>query len=168
MENKKPIKDEDGYYTVQLGTLIGTPVILDAGTPYEKRIKYDAKTTMAALKSFGRRVSEGYGCGEARLDKLEDETVQDYISRITTKDVTRLAFIIKEMRLVKVNKNGVFKVEADIKPIGPFGDVLKTCLDDPEKEVIFGLRALVKPSKRSTSKVEVNDVINIISYDWIK
>ena len=157
--------DNNGYYSVVLGAF---DFLNSAGENYPFET---AKKLFKHSSSLMRRVKNGYCRGELDHPKKEPGmSHRDYVERILTIDSKCVSHHIKSLRVdtsaIKDNNNKpIIAVLGEVKPSGPYGDSLRESFKNPDENVAFSLRSLVKP-RLNNGRVE-KDLKVLVTYDQV-
>lgn len=133
--------DDDGYYTVVLGAY---------GAHNSAGMFYDLASAVPFFKQGSplmRMLEKGVLRGEYKHpEKQPGQSDQAFIGRIRQIDSDRVAFHIRNLRLENGQKDEkgrpVTVVIGEVRPSGPYGQVLKDALDNPHENVYFSVRSL--------------------------
>lgn len=144
--------DDAGYYTVVLGAY---------GAHNNVGMFYDLASAVPFFQSGSplvRMAEKGVLRGEYKHpEPSPNMSDQDYIRRIRTIDSDRVAFHIRRLYLQdgQVDDQGrpITVVMGEVRPSGPYGQVLKDALENPHENVYFSVRSLT-----------VDDVMRGIKY----
>lgn len=164
-------KDEDGYYTVNLG---GFNIFNESGQYYRHKdpIKLISDPRNGE-NLFYKRLTGGYLIGEFDHPREEPNmSALDYYIRNLRLAQECAAFHIKEVNLVnlketpKIPDSGpAVRVIGKIKPSGQYGAGLQSMLDNPSQNVAFSIRAVTKESRMGNTTIR--DVVDIITWDFV-
>lgn len=140
--------DADGYYTVVLGAygafnsanmfydLASAAVFFQPGSPLIRMIE----------KGVLRGEYKHPEPGPRRPGQTEQQANMEYVSRIRRIDENRIGFHIRKVYLrggVTDDKGRpITEVIGEVRPSGPFGQVVKDALDNPHENVYFSVRSL--------------------------
>jgi len=133
--------DEDGYYTVVLGAY---------GAYNSAGMFYDLQSAVPFFQQGSplmRMLEKGVLRGEYKHpEKQAGQSDQAFIGRIRQIDSDRVAFHIRNLCLESGQKDDkgrpVTVVIGEVRPSGPYGQVLKDALDNPHENVYFSVRSL--------------------------
>jgi len=133
--------DHDGYYTVVLGAY---------GAYNSAGMFYDLQSAVPFFQQGSplmRMLEKGVLRGEYKHpEKQGGQSDQAFIGRIRQIDSDRVAFHIRNLRLEPGQKDEkgrpVTVVIGEVRPSGPYGQVLKDALDNPHENVYFSVRSL--------------------------
>jgi len=160
------IKDEDGYYKILLG---GFNTYNRSGIYY--RIK-DPNSLLENNTILRRRVTEGTLRSEEEHPVYNGMNNNEIISRTIFLDSTRVCGHIKSVIFVDTGRcekgwdgYNITYVYGWVKPTGPFGNILKEQLDNPNENVAFSVRSLVKQKYIGTTLVR--DVLDVSTWDHV-
>lgn len=157
--------DKNGYYQVVLGAF---DFLNSAGENYPFET---AKKLFKHSSSLMRRVRNGYCRGELDHPKKEPGmTHKDYVERILTIDSKNVSHHIKSLRvdtnaIKDANNKSIVAVIGEVKPSGPYGDSLEESFKNPDENVAFSLRSLVKPRLKN-GRIE-KDLKVLVTYDQV-
>ncbi len=158
--------DADGYYPVVLGAL---DVFNSVGSfyPFET-----AKHLFQQSSSLMRRIANGACRAEYGHPKKEKGwSDMDFINRLLIIEEKNVCAHIKDVTIdytsIKDKKTGrpVIAILGKVKPMGPYGDVLRASFENPNENVCFSIRSL-------TDDVKINDINNkniriIVCWDYV-
>jgi len=167
MENKKPlVKDSEGYYTVQLGTIIGENVVLHKGTPHEITLHYPAKDFAVALNILKEGLKEKPLLGEMGSPKYYENMPRDQrFTMFRTVMLDRVSHEVVDVEMIPVGETETFIIKGKIKPCGPNGHMLAAFIAE-DNFPVFGLRSIANIHLLD-EKVHTRTVERIITWDWI-
>jgi len=160
------IVDKNGYYKVLVGCF---NTYNRSGIFY--RIK-DPKSLLRNKTILNRRITEGTLRSEEEHPDYKGMDNKEIISRTIFLDSTKVCAHIKAIEMVDTGKTeqgwsgyNITEVYAWIKPTGPFGPTLKESFDNPDENVYFSVRSLVKQSFIGTTIVR--DVLDVSTWDHV-
>lgn len=141
--------DADGYYTVVLGAygaynsvnmfydLASAQRFFQPGSPLMRMI--EKGVLRGEYKHPERKVKDANGHERTLTD-------QEYLARIRSVDSDRVSHHIRRVYLVDGCKDEkgrpITQVVGEIRPSGPYGQVVKDALDNPHENVYFSVRSL--------------------------
>lgn len=133
--------DADGYYTVVLGAY---------GAYNSAGMFYDLASAMPLFQpgsALMRRLEKGVLRGEYKHPvKTPGMSDQDFIQRIRQIDEDRIAIHIRRLttQAGHTDEQGrpITVVIGEIRPSGPYAQVVKDALDNPHENVYFSVRSL--------------------------
>lgn len=133
--------DADGYYTVVLGAY---------GAYNSANMFYDLASARAFFQPGSvllRMIEKGVLRGEYKHpEQAPGMSDQHYIHRIRQIDADRVSHHIRNIRLVDGQRDEkgrpITTVVGEVRPSGPYGQVLKDALDNPHENVYFSVRSL--------------------------
>lgn len=164
--NKKGVlkPDANGYYTVTVG---GFNVHNYGGAYYPLG---QAEKLFQDSGALMRRVKAGVVRGELGHPRQEGMSSNDYFRRLNEIHEDKVCCHFADVTLDYDNyksKSGfpIVAVVARLKPGGPFGQVLRESLDNPEEETCFSVRAAVVPAMEGGR--EVRYVEDIVTWDYV-
>jgi hypothetical protein len=141
-EKKGVLKpDADGYYTVVLGAY---------GAHNSAGMFYDLASAVPFFQEgsvLRRMLNKGVLRGEYKHpEKVPGMSDAQYVHRIRQIDSDRVAFHIRNLRLEEGQRDDkgrpITVVIGEVRPSGPYGQVLKDALDNPHENVYFSVRSL--------------------------
>lgn len=159
--------DSEGYYPVVLGAF-------ETSNGHGDVYTFEQQTAdlFKGSSQLMRQIEAGNLWGEWGHPKLQPgETMQAFIRRCLVVSESRYAFHIRKVYLdsesVK-DKNGkaVVAVIGEIKPMGPFGPMLKEILDTPSANACFSVRAQTDDTNLPNGR-EQRSVKYIITWDYV-
>lgn len=135
------VPDEAGYYTVVLGAY---------GAYNSAGMFYDLNSALPFFKQgspLTRMLEKGVLRGEYKHPMPQPgQSDQAYIQRIRQIDSDRVSHHIRNLRLEQGHKDDqgrpITVVIGEVRPSGPYKDVLKDALDNPHENVYFSVRSL--------------------------
>jgi hypothetical protein len=167
-------KDNDGYYKVRLGRL----------NSYNRQGVYyrvnDLNKLTGPGSTFHRRISEGYLRAEVnhpeeirKAGEIKDpnKRIKELVRAIMRINLENVCGHIKEVTFAPTGKtekgftNEIIEVYGWVKPSGPKKIVLQEALDNPNENVAFSIRSLVKNS--FVNGTWIKDVIDISTWDYV-
>lgn len=157
--------DPNGYYQVVLGAF---DFYNESGAywPYEK-----AKHLFESSSSFMRRLNNGQCRGELGHPRQEPGmSYQDYVSRILQIHEDKVTHHIKRCWIdTEALKDGqqrrIVAVLGEIKPSGPYGNVLRESLQNPDENVAFSVRSLCEHAAQN-GRMEKH-MKTLVTYDYV-
>ena len=159
------VKDENGYYKVTFGAI---------NTFNKNGIYYkvtDLDRFFGPNSLVGRRIDEGVLMGEYQHPKVDGMTRDEIRRRTIFLDGDRKAAHIKKIELYNTGKKEpgfnlpVYKVYGWVRPSGPYGKYLQDALDNPDENVAFSIRSLVKTYKAGS--IWVKEIILLSTWDYV-
>ena len=160
------IKDDNGYYKVLLG---GFNTFNRSGIFYRIKNPNDLLTNKTILN---RRISEGTLRSEEEHPNYKGMSQNEIISRTIFLDAKNVCAHIKSVEFVDTGRcekgwdgYNITYVYGWVKPSGPHGPTLKEQLDNPDENVAFSIRSLVKQSYVGSTLVR--DVIDVSTWDHV-
>jgi hypothetical protein len=159
------IKDENGYYKVTFGAI---------NTFNKNGIYYkvtDIDRFFGPNSIIGRRINEGVLIAEYQHPKVDGMSVDEIRRRTFFLDGDRKAAHIKKIELYNTGKTEpgfdlpVYKVYGWVRPSGPYGKYLQDALDNPDENVAFSIRSLVKTYR--AGNIWVKEVKLLSTYDYV-
>jgi len=160
------ITDSNGYYKVILGVL---------NTYNRSGIFYRIKDPSSLLKNktiLNRRVTEGTLRSEEEHPVYDGMSNKEIISRTIFLDSSNICAHIKSIEMVDTGKcepgwdgYNITVVHGWVKPSGPHGTHLKESFDNPDENVYFSIRSLVK--QKYIGRTLVRDVIDVSTWDHV-
>jgi hypothetical protein len=157
--------DADGYYTVILGAF---DFPNSAGDIYPWQ---HAKKLFDASSALQRRITTGQQRGEYGHPKPPlGMTKAQYITRICTIEETLISHHVKEVWIDKEEVKGpngrpVVAVMGKVKPCGPYGDSLRTQLENPKENVAFSVRSLTHDKRIAGQKFKYMNTL--VTWDYV-
>ena len=157
--------DQNGYYTVVLGAF---DFFNSAGEywPYDQ-----AKHLFEGSSSFMRRLNTGQCRGELGHPRKEGGmSYQDYVNRILQIHEDKVSHHIKSCWIDKssvkdASGQPVMAVLGEVKPSGPYGDMLRECFKNPDENVAFSVRSMCEQKMvRGTMHKHMK---SLITYDYV-
>ena len=157
--------DKNGYYDLVLGAF---DFKNSAGENYPYT---SAKHLFKTSSSLMRRINNGHCRGELGHPVREPGmSYRDYIERILDIREEKVSHHIKALKvdtqaIRDSTQKPVIAVIGKVKPSGPYGDVLKQSLDNPDENVAFSLRSLV--SQGLENGIVQKHIKTLITYDYV-
>ncbi len=158
-----PVKwDEDGYTTMPMA-------VINHHT--ENNTFYDPDDLQQQINNakslLNIRLSRGTLKGEADHPVVHDTTPAS-INRLMSINKDRESHHIKDI-LTKPHPNikGAYIIFAKIKPMGMFGHLLKSELDEKYVNTSFSLRSLVNETYDNVKKLRMRKILNLVTFDWV-
>lgn len=157
--------DKNGYYDVVLGAFDFKNSVGE-NYPYSS-----AKHLFKESSSLMRRVNNGQCRGElGHPTKEPGMSYKEYIERILEIRETNVSHHIKSLRVdnqsIKNESNKpIIAVIGKVKPSGPYGDVLRSSLNNPDENVAFSLRSLVEQGMENG--IIQKHIRTLITYDYV-
>jgi hypothetical protein len=159
--------DKSGYYTVVLGAY---------GAYNSMGMFYDLQSAVPFFQEGSplmRQLGKGVLRGEYKHPE-PDESIGDanqreksYINRICKIDSDRVAFHIRNLKLEAGHKDeegrSIVLVLGEIRPSGPFKDILKDALENEHENVYFSVRSLTMDDMIRGVKY----TRNIVTWDFV-
>jgi hypothetical protein len=136
--------DEDGYYRVVLGDYSEHSL---SGRKYSEE---------SISKAFVNRIKRSPMYVELGYPNLRDLSDNEKISRTMQVDENRMCGVITIGSLDGSKMIGKFK------PLGPYGNVVRDMLCEPNEELCFGMRSINKPAMWPYA-----EVIQLATFDLI-
>ena len=157
--------DANGYYKVVLGAF---DFYNESGAywPYQQ-----ARHLFEGSSSFMRRLNNGQCRGELGHPRQEPGmSYQDYVSRILQIHEDKVTHHIKKCwidneAMTDSQKRPIIAVMGEIKPSGPYGNVLKDSLQNPDENVAFSVRSLCEHATRN-GRMEKH-MKTLVTYDYV-
>lgn len=166
--------DEDGYYFINLGALNveNTSGVFYEGPPDIISLFQDS-TSGAAKKVKEKRLYGEYKHPD--LSQFKGNNPQTgkpkWIYRQLRIDSDRHAVHIKNFKLLETDEvdriTGRRKIliKGNIKPYGPFKDVLEDSLENPHIDTCFSLRALAMERKENGRRIR--RIFSVVTWDFV-
>lgn len=166
--NKKIEQDEQGWYKVNLGAINAFNAhgafYLQDGV---NELLHNPESRLA------QKLANGYLIGEMEHPKIShhmsNEEVFMAVSHINRENQSHH---IKKIEIVDTGispgkgfPGTILQLVGWVKPCGPKGQYLKECLDDPEMNTAFSVRALTSVGR--VGMTEVRKIESIITFDWV-
>ena len=157
--------DKSGYYKVVLGAFDFKNSV---GENYPFR---SAKNLFRSSSSLMRRVENGKCRGELghpmRLPGMEYRDYMERVLRIEEKNVcVHIRSLTVDTNAIKSKDNKhVVAVLGDVKPSGPYGVSLESSIKNPDENVDFSLRSIVK--KTFENGVVQKHLLALVTYDAV-
>lgn len=167
-EKKGVLKpDEDGYYTVVLGAYGAHN---SAGMFYDLQ---SAKPFFRPGSALMRQIEKGVLRGEHKHPE-PDMNITDmrtrekaFIDRVREIDSDRVSHHIRALRLEEGQRDDqgrpIMAVVGEIRPAGPYGDVVRQALENPHENVYFSVRSLTMDDRMRGVKY----TREIITWDYV-
>lgn len=163
-EKKGVLKpDADGYYTVVLGAY---------GAYNSANMFYDLASAAPFFQKgspLTRMVEKGVLRGEYKHpEKQTGWSDLEYIHRIRQIDSDRVSHHIRNLKLQEGHKDEkgrpITVVIGEIRPSGPYGQVIKDALENPHENVYFSVRSLTMDDQlrgvKYTKEIVTWDYVN--------
>ena len=161
------VKDASGYYKITLGAF---NTYNRSGIYYRIKRPKDLLEGNTILK---RRITEGTLRSELDHPDYTNMGKNEIINRTITLDMKNTIAHIKAVEFVDTGRcepgwdgYNITIVYGWVKPVGPYAEILQEQLDNPEENVAFSVRSLVKQSYVGTTLVR--DVIDVSTWDSVK
>jgi len=159
------IKDKNGYYKVSLGKLNSYN---DIGIFY--RIN-NIEDIIGEGSVLGRRLTKGILKGEKGHPDVTSMTEMELKKRTIQIDMDRTSHHIKRIELVKTGKKIAFgldeyEVYGWVIGSGKYGEELNKDLENPDINVPFSIRSLVR--EKRVGNIRVRDLVIISTWDWVR
>lgn len=157
--------DKNGYYDVVLGAF---DFKNSAGENYPFT---SAKHLFKSSSSLMRRINNGQCRGElGHPSKESGMSYRDYIERILEIREDKVSHHIKALRVdnqsvTDKDNRPIVAVIGKVKPSGPYGDILRESIDNPDENVAFSLRSLVEQGLENG--VVQKHIKTLITYDYV-
>jgi len=158
--------DENGYYPVVLGAF---NVYASNGAFY--------KITENLVRLFGpeayinMKAKNGQLKAEAEHPKfVKGMTKEEWLQRLAMTDEKYTCGLFGEVKLDDVprrlttQKGEAYLTLGKIKPIGKYGDALKSDLETPDSNTSFSIRAL--SNRNVIAGIDVREIFAIYGWDW--
>ena len=120
-------------------------VMMVLGAPSRNGKLYEIESMVQAISSpdscFYKKLIAGQAAAEICHPYIKDESD---LGRIATIDMTKVSHIVMRMYTGKPTEKGHIVVYGDVKPYGPYKDVLIESLESPILNTAFSLRSLVE------------------------
>lgn len=159
--------DEDGYYTVVLGAY---------GAHNSQGMFYDLNSALPFFQKGSqllRQIEKGVLRGEHKHPEpdlnIRDERTRQmaFINRVREIDSDRVSHHIRAVRLEEGQKDDkgrpIMVVVGEIKPAGPYGNVIREALENPHENVYFSVRSLTMDDRMRGVKY----TREIITWDYV-
>jgi len=166
------LEKKDGYYKVNLCSLNAYnnsgKMYLDKGVA---AILADSES--AVDNSFAKKLKAGFLQGEmGHPAYTSGTTTMDFYIRNLQVHPDRVSHTIREVTLLDTgkpslgqHKGNIILIQGWVKPMGPYGELLKKVLDDPDVNVAFSIRCiLTEDSVKLKNKV----IQKIVTFDWVE
>ena len=155
--------DTDGYYNVIIGAF-------DIFNSVKEYYPMDgAKEVFKKGSRLMRRLANGDLKGEYGHPKRQvGQSVPEFMARLGAVHEDNVSHHFKSISVTpKRNGNGkaFYLVEAEVKPMGPMGEVLKASLENPHENIGFSIRAPVKDVFVGVTKHRI--VTDVITWDSV-
>lgn len=163
-EKKGVLKpDADGYYTLVLGAY---------GAFNSAGMFYDLASALPFFQDNSpliRMLKKGVLRGEYKHpEKQPGQSDQEYIGRIRQIDSDRVCSHFKSLRLEEGQRDEkgrpITVVIGEVRPSGPYGQVLKDALENPHENVYFSVRSLTMDDMmrgiKYTKEIVTWDMVN--------
>lgn len=153
--------DENGYYNIVIG---GLNVFNSVGEYYTLN---GAKKFFERNSVLMRRVKRGLLRGELGHPKrMPKETLSQFISRLPYIDEKNVCVHYKDIYLERTGseKDPVI-IKANLKPSGPYGNVLKESLENEDENVAFSIRSIT--NNALVNGVVIKNVVSIYTWDYV-
>lgn len=153
--------DENGYYDIVLGAF---------NIPNTSGVIYRFKAAKKWFESNSlvmKRIRDGQLRSEAgHPQRRPGEKLQDFIARLPQIERARVCAHIKEVRLeAPEGDDGPVTVYGKVKPAGPFGPYLKESFENPDENVAFSVRSIVRDVMIGGQLYK--DIVTLITWDWV-
>ena len=165
-DKKTIIKDENGYYKIALGAF---------NTYNASGIFYRLKDPSILLRDktiLNRRVTTGELRAEEEHPDFKHMSREEIITRTIKLDLTRVCAHIKAVEFVDLGRcepgwegHNIHIVYGWVLPSGPFGDSLAKSLENPDENVAFSVRSLVR--QKTIGATIVRDVLDVSTWDHV-
>jgi hypothetical protein len=167
-DNTKLEVDAHGYYKVTLGAF---NVINSSGEFYTAEGIEDLINNQSSI--LARRLKGGYLKGELGHPSMTPGmTIADFYVRNQEIEMKNTAFHIRDIAFIPTNtpseipgEGNIVRIEAWIKPSGPYGDALKKALDNEDENVAFSIRCFT--ANREVNGKTYKKVMQIVTWDWV-
>lgn len=171
--SKKPenvsgiIKDENGYYKVKMGTL---------NSYNQNGVFYKIESLDALLNNprgaLHNRIKDGILKAEVGHPNFDGLYGNDLTYAIFNIDLKNTCAHIKELEFIKTgkfetgwNNYPIYDVFGWVKPIEPYGHLIKDALENPDENVAFSVRSAVAEDRVGTMLVRT--ILDISTYDFV-
>lgn len=166
--NKKIERDDQGWYKVNLGAINAFNAhgafYLQDGV---NELLHNPESRLA------QKLANGYLIGEMEHPKItpnmSPEEVFMLVSHINRENQSH------HIKKIEIEDTGIspgkgfpgtiLQLVGWVKPCGPKGQYLQECLDDPEINTAFSVRALTSIGR--VGMTEVRKIESIITFDWV-
>ena len=167
-DNRKPEKDDKGYYLVTLGAL---NVVNSAGEYYTAKDVADMFVSDSSV--LMRRIRNGALRGEVGHPKfIPGMSRTQFFNRNIKIDEENVCVHIRDLILEETNRpsevpgeGNLILVKGWITPSGPKGDFLAKALENPEENVAFSVRCFTKNSFKNG--MVYKKIVQLITYDYV-
>ena len=150
--------DENGYYKLNMG---GAELYNEAGNYYPMN-----NLVEKALSAVKRKISGGYLKGEMEHPrKTSGMTLNDFKERFRRVDPTRGCIHIKDLEVIKQD-DGKFVFVGTVKPIEPYGHIVKNGLENELMNVALSIRVITKHAM--ISGVLNKMLVDIVTWDFVE
>jgi len=160
------VKDDNGYYKITLGAF---------NTYNASGIFYKIKNPETLLTTntiFNRRLTNGQLRSELEHPDYKGMTNREIIERTIKIDLTNICAHIKAVEFVNTGRYEkgwegypITIIYGWVKPTGPHGPSLQESLDNPDENVAFSIRSLVK--QYYTGSILTRSVLDISTFDRV-
>jgi len=160
------IVDENGYYKILAGAF---------NTYNRQGVFYRIKqpdTLLLQKTILNRRITEGTLISEDEHPDYKGLNNKEIVARTIKLDTSRKCGHIKAVEFIDTGKcepgwdgYNITIVYIWFKPSGPFGPSLKEALDNPDENVYFSVRSLVR--EKFVGRTKVRDVIDVSTWDHV-
>lgn len=155
--------DADGYYPVVLGAL---GVENSNGEIYVNTSI--ARATFEGNGTLMGRVARGTLKGEmAHPDPADSPNAVMFLRRVRTIKEDRVSHHIRKIWLQEIDYQGrkVLGIMGELKPVGPYGKILKEALDNKDENVCFSGRYFSNLSRQGG--VMCREIHTCVTWDWV-
>lgn len=167
-DNRVLEQDDKGYYKVNLGAI---NAFNSAGEFYTAEGAKELFTEESS--SFVRRLKSGYLKAEVgHPEYIAGMSKAEYFNRNMKIMLDRTCCHIREVILTPTDnpselagQGSYIHIEGWVKPSGPFGDALKTSLDNPEENTAFSIRSFTENIVKNM--VTIKKLLEVITWDWV-
>ena len=156
--------DENGAYDVVVGAV---------GCPTRKNVIYDTASLVEAMSDTSGRfnicLQDGNLAGEYGHPVIK---TKDDINRLLNIDESKISHYFTKIWIdnehpVTVGGMRGLLIRAKVKPTGPYGEILRKQLEDPNHNTSFSIRSLCLPMNGSNPKYEYRQVQVVVTFDAV-
>ena len=159
--------DADGCYPVVLGAL---------GGPTRNLVMYDPESVLQAMgpdTKFNISLQNGYLFGELGHPDIygKGPNGMDDIRRLLTIREDKVSHLFTEIHIdekpIMVDGSLGYPIRAKVKPMGPYGEVLRKSLEDPMCNTAFSIRTLCRPMAGDDKRYTYRKVETLVTFDAV-
>jgi len=159
--------DADGCYPVVLGCL---------GGPTRNNVIYDPESVLQAMgpeSKFTLSLQNGYLFGELGHPDIygKGPNGMDDIRRLLTIREDKVSHLFTEIYIdetpVMIDGSQGYPIRAKVKPMGPYGEVLRKSLEDPMCNTAFSIRTLCRPMTGDDRRYTYRKVETLVTFDAV-